>query len=40
MRSVVYILIDHNTLWVSGVGYLAKLNKQGEVLDLYTNKTG
>jgi ligand-binding sensor domain-containing protein/two-component sensor histidine kinase len=27
-------------IWVTGVGYLAKLDKQGEVLDLYTDKTG
>jgi len=27
-------------IWVSGVGYLAKLDKQGEILDLYNDKTG
>jgi len=27
-------------IWVSGVGYLAKLDKQGEVLDLYDDKAG
>ena len=27
-------------IWVTGVGYLAKLDKQGEVLDLYSDKTG
>ncbi|HEX3168666.1 MAG TPA: ATP-binding protein, partial [Chitinophagaceae bacterium] len=27
-------------IWVSGVGYLAKLDKQGEVLDLYNDKAG
>ena len=27
-------------IWASGVGYIAKLDKQGEVLDLYTDKSG
>ena len=27
-------------IWVSGVGYIAKLDKQGEVLAVYNNKTG
>ena len=27
-------------LWISGVGYIAKLNKQGEVLALYNSKSG
>lgn len=27
-------------LWVSGVGYIAKLDKKGEVLALYDNKSG
>ena len=27
-------------IWVAGVGYLAKLDKQGEVVDVYSNKTG
>ena len=27
-------------IWVSGVGYLAKLDKQGEVIDLYNDKAG
>src|SRR5215203_3924414 len=27
-------------IWVSGIGYLAKLDKHGEVLDLYSDKTG
>ena len=27
-------------IWISGVGYIAKLDKQGEVLALYNNKAG
>jgi len=27
-------------IWVSGVGYVAKLDKHGEILDLYNDKTG
>lgn len=27
-------------IWVSGVGYIAKLDKQGEILAVYNNKTG
>jgi len=27
-------------IWVSGVGYLAKLDKKGEVVDLYNDKAG
>jgi ligand-binding sensor domain-containing protein/two-component sensor histidine kinase len=27
-------------MWISGVGYLAKLDKQGEILDLFNNKSG
>jgi signal transduction histidine kinase/ligand-binding sensor domain-containing protein len=27
-------------IWVAGVGYIAKLNKQGEVVTLYNNKSG
>ena len=27
-------------IWVTGVGYLAKLDKKGEVLDLYSDRTG
>ncbi len=35
------LYIDRSqNIWVSGVGYIAKLDKQGEVLGLYNNKSG
>lgn len=37
--GVLYIDRAQN-IWVSGVSYIAKLDKKGEVLALYTNKSG
>jgi ligand-binding sensor domain-containing protein/two-component sensor histidine kinase len=35
------LFIDHaENFWVAGVDYLAKLDRQGEVIQLYTNKNG